>query len=190
MDKPKLIVVGGPNGAGKSTLAVAYGNENRIDYLGADAIAKDLAPEDPFSVRIRASQIFLDRLRESIARQQSLIVESTLAGKSLRRYLRKANEVGYRTTVVFTFLDSAGACVDRVLQRKRQGGHDVPVEDINRRFSRTINNFWNVYRPLADRWVLYYNGGEVPVQVAFGYDDNSVIQVREFYELFERLLES
>ena len=69
MDKPKLIVVGGPNGAGKSTLAVAYGDENRIDYLGADAIAKDLAPEDPFSVRIRASQIFLDRLRESIARQ-------------------------------------------------------------------------------------------------------------------------
>ena len=98
--------------------------------------------------------------------------------------------MGYRTTVVFTFLDSAGTCVDRVLQRKRQGGHDVPVEDINRRFSRTINNFWNVYRQLADRWVLYYNGGEVPVQVAFGYDDNSVIQEQEFYELFERLLES
>ena len=185
MDIPKLVVVGGPNGAGKSTFAINYADELGVEYFGADAIAKELAPDDLYSARISASELFLERIRESVARRQSLVLESTLAGKSMRRFIESANQSGYHTTVLFTFLDSADTCVDRVLQRTRQGGHDVPETDIRRRFTRSISNFWNVYRPLADIWMLVYNGGESPEHVAFGYGDQQIVRIDELFDLFQ-----
>jgi len=146
-------------------------------YFGADAIAKELEPSDPFSVRVQASKMFLERIRDSLSTRQSMVIESTLAGRSLRRFVESANNAGYQTYVFFTFVDSADVCVDRVLQRTRRGGHDVPEPDIRRRFLRTINNFWHIYRPLADVWVLVYNGGQSPEHVAFGYGDTQIVRI-------------
>ena len=184
MDSPRLIIVGGPNGAGKSTFAIDYADELGVHYFGADSIAKEIAPDDPFSARVHASRIFLDRIRDSLSKHESMVIESTLAGRSLRRFIESAITAGYQTNVLFTFLDSADTCVDRVLQRTRQGGHNVPEADIRRRFLRTINNFWHVYRPLADIWVLVYNGGESPEQVAFGYGDTQIVRIDELFKLF------
>ena len=184
MDSPKLIVVGGPNGAGKSTFAIDYAVALGIAYFGADAIAAELAPHDPYSMRIRASKLFLERIRESVEQRKSLVLESTLAGKSLRRFIESAKQVGYQTTVLFTFLDSADTCVDRVLQRTRNGGHHVPEADVRRRFVRSINNFWHIYRLLADTWMLVYNGGESPEHVALGYGDRQIVRINELFNLF------
>ncbi len=81
MDAPNLIIVGGPNGSGKSTFAIDHSRHTGIRYLGADAIAFQLSPDDPSAARIEASRRFLSEFRESIAKRNSLVVESTLAGK-------------------------------------------------------------------------------------------------------------
>ena len=184
MDISRLIVVGGPNGAGKSTFAIDYANAQGVHYFGADSIAKELAPYDPFSVRVRASQQFLERISRALEHRQSMVIESTLAGKSLRRFIESANRAGYQTNILFTFLNSADTCVNRVLQRTRQGGHNVPEIDIRRRFRRSIINFWHIYRPLADVWMLVYNGGESPEHVAFGYGDTQIIRNHELLALY------
>ena len=141
MDTPKLIVVGGPNGSGKSTFALNHSNATSIRYIGADQIAAELSPDDPVSARIEASRQFIIRIRESIARRETLIIESTLAGKSLRNLIADAKRAGYVVTILFVFLDSSDTCVDRVKQRVKLGGHDVPEVDIRRRFIRAIANF-------------------------------------------------
>lgn len=42
--------------------------------------------------------------------------------------------------------------------RVLNGGHDIPHDDIVRRFYRSKENFWNIYKDLVDEWNLFYNG--------------------------------
>ncbi len=37
------------------------------------------------------------------------------------------------------------------------GGHTIPSDVIERRYARSIQNFRNLYLPLADRWRIYDN---------------------------------
>ena len=42
--------------------------------------------------------------------------------------------------------------------RTKKGGHDVPDEDVERRFFRSLNNFWKNFAEISDEWLLYFNG--------------------------------
>lgn len=184
MDKPKLIVVGGPNGAGKSTLSYKYAAELNAEYVGADDIAHRLCPEDPYSVRIASSRAFIERIKFVISEGTSLVVETTLAGKTFEQFIKLASDSGYETTIVFIFLDSDDLCVKRVAQRVKNGGHDVPETDIRRRFKRTLANFWDLYRNLVDNWIVAYNGGEYLQDVAIGSQRTIAIRDEQLFQLF------
>lgn len=80
MTDPTVLIVGGPNGAGKTTLAVPYAEQKDLPYLSADRIAKELNPDDPYAVRMKAGRQFLRRLDALIEAHTSFVVESTLAG--------------------------------------------------------------------------------------------------------------
>jgi len=49
-----------------------------------------------------------------------------------------------------------------VKTRVREGGHDVPERDIRRRYERGWSNFEELYRTLADKWIVFDNSGEDP----------------------------
>lgn len=68
--------------------------------------------------------------------------------------------------MLFLRLESPELAIKRVAYRVKQGGHDVPPEDIRRRYVRGWLNFERQYRPLADAWVVYENSGEVPIPLA------------------------
>ncbi len=74
MKTPELIVVGGPNGAGKTTFALEYVMTHNIPYYGADAIAAELTPDNPFSARIEASRVFLARIYDALDNKRSMVV--------------------------------------------------------------------------------------------------------------------
>ena len=190
MDAPNLVIFGGPNGSGKSTFALDHAKLTGFRYLGADQIASEISPDDPATARIKASRIFLNEIRDSISNSESIVVESTLAGKSLRNTIQFAKSAGYVVTIVFVFLDSSDTCVARVQQRVKLGGHDVPESDIRRRYSRAITNFSRIYRMLADFWVLVYNSGTTPENVAFGSSHNKIIRIREHFDLFQSIVEN
>jgi predicted ABC-type ATPase len=44
-----------------------------------------------------------------------------------------------------------------VRERVKKGGHNVPVADIRRRFTRGLQHFIRDYAPLADRWAVWDN---------------------------------
>ena len=52
---------------------------------------------------------------------------------------------------------NAKLVIERVAQRVRQGGHDVPSDVIRRRFASGLNHFETLYKPLVDSWVLFDN---------------------------------
>ncbi len=47
----------------------------------------------------------------------------------------------------------------RVRERVRNGGHRVPEAIVRRRYARSLSNFFNLYRPFADSWLLLDNAG-------------------------------
>lgn len=190
MDELKLLLVGGPNGSGKSTFAIHHSAKTGLRYIGADQIAFDIFPADPQSVRIEAARQFITQIRQAISGGESIVVESTLAGKSLQNLINEAKSVGYQVAILFVFLDSGDTCVDRVMQRVSVGGHDVPEADIRRRFLRSIRNFWNLYRQLADSWFLVYNSGDSPESVAFGTSTQTTVRIDELFKIFKSILNS
>jgi predicted ABC-type ATPase len=41
--------------------------------------------------------------------------------------------------------------------RVEAGGHNIPSDLIRRRYERGLFNFFELYSPLADRWIVYDN---------------------------------
>ena len=58
--------------------------------------------------------------------------------------------------------------INRVKTRVKEGGHIIPVETINRRFENGLSNFFNIYMPLVDRWILVDNSDKKFVLIARG----------------------
>jgi predicted ABC-type ATPase len=65
--------------------------------------------------------------------------------------------------MVYLRLASPQLALRRIAARVRQGGHNVPRNDVLRRFARGWSNFTTVYRLLATAWAVYDNSGERPV---------------------------
>jgi predicted ABC-type ATPase len=57
----------------------------------------------------------------------------------------------------FMWLPSADMAVQRVADRARSGGHHVPEDTIRRRYERGLDNFFKLYRELADKWRFFDN---------------------------------
>jgi predicted ABC-type ATPase len=69
---------------------------------------------------------------------------------------------GYVIEIVYLRLASPRLALSRVAARVKQGGHDVPRADVERRYKRGWLNFLDVYRPLADYWAVYENSASKP----------------------------
>lgn len=184
-----LIIVGGANGAGKTTFATEYASRYQRLYLGADAIATELAPGAPEFAAVAAGEELMRRVAAALAGQESFVLESTLAGRTLRHVIRSARDARFTITIVYLFLDSPDTCVQRVHERVLKGGHSVPEADIRRRFLRSIRNFWRLYRPLADHWLLVYNSGNQPLDIAVGTAEDVSVRDAELYASFTRWIE-
>lgn len=186
MAAKELIIVAGPNGAGKSTFIDGFLADRPCPYLSADLIATELPIDEPVSLQFAAGEEFLKRAQAQLAAEKDFIVETTLSGRTWKNYLRHARTRGFEITIFFIYLDSADTCVARVRERVRRGGHDVPDDDIRRRFSRSLVNFWKIYRQMADHWAIVYNVGSTYVDVVFGEREEFTVSDEE---LFRRLIE-
>jgi len=185
---PQMIIVGGPNGAGKTTFVRETQEQFGYTYLGADKIAADICPESPESVAMEAGRQFIIQIAALIGSRENFVVESTLSGRSFRRSIEAARRTGYVVDTTFVFVKSTDASIARVAQRVRQGGHHVPTEDVERRFQRCLTNFWDLYRPLSDRWSLVYNQfGRI--SVANGASERIMVHNQQLFDLFHQLRE-
>jgi predicted ABC-type ATPase len=183
LPQKELLVVGGPNGAGKSTFVASYLSERSVPDLCADRIAIEFSDLDPISRQVAAGREFLRRCEQQLLANADFIIESTLSGRTLRNYLNRARRAGFTITIIFVYLDSPHTCVVRVRERVRGGGHDVPEEDIRRRFLRSCRNFWHIYREIADYWYVIYNSGGDFRRIASGEPNaTSILDSKSFRE--------
>jgi predicted ABC-type ATPase len=168
--RPSVVILAGPNGAGKSTAAPAllHGALGVDEFVNADVIASGLSAFDPEGAAIAAGRVMLARIRELASQRVNFAFETTLASRSFAPWLRQLVASGYSAHLVFLWLPSADFAVDRVAERVRTGGHNVPPETVRRRYAAGLRNFFQLYQPLVSGWVLYDSSGPVPRPVAEG----------------------
>jgi predicted ABC-type ATPase len=180
--KPSLILLGGPNGAGKSTVAPLLLRDELavMEFVNADVIAERLSGRNSESVAIAAGRIMLRQIAAHLRRGIDFAFEGTLASRTLARFPREAHVRGYRVRLIFLWLEDPALAIARVRERVRSGGHDVPEDTIRRRYRRGIENFFTIYRPLADHWRFYDNSGmSVPRLIARGEAGRTVEVIDE-----------
>lgn len=165
MTQPKIIIISGPNGAGKTTFAREFLPQEAgcPVFVNADLIAAGLSPFAPERAAIQAGRLTLEAIAQHVTRRESFAFETTLSGKAYARQIPQWRQLGYHVELFFLSLTSADMAVQRVAERVRQGGHDIPEATIRRRFEAGTRLFFDVYRPLVDQWVLYDNSGDEPL---------------------------
>ena len=180
--QPKIIIVAGPNGAGKTTFAREFlPREARISaFLNADLIAAGLSPFAPQRAAIQAARLMLDAIVRHVEMGESFALETTLSGLGYARQIPHWRSAGYRVELCYLSLVSADMAVQRVSQRVRQGGHDIPEATIRRRFASGRRLLEQVYQPLVDRWFVYDNAGDAPLLVDWSeMPSKNIPEVRE-----------
>ncbi|HEX3797721.1 MAG TPA: AAA family ATPase [Verrucomicrobiae bacterium] len=153
---PTLHVIAGPNGVGKTTFADRHLPQTirELEFVNADLIARGLSPYDPDSVSMEAGRIALLRIRHLIAERRSFTWETTMSGRSAVTWLQAARKSGYELKCYFLWVRDIQTTLDRIQQRVSEGGHNIEPSVSKRRFYKTIQNFFAIYRPLFDAWKL------------------------------------
>ena len=165
---PNFYLIAGPNGAGKTTFAREW-LPKRIaweNFLNADIIAAEMCPADPESVALPAGRMMLERMAECEAAGLDFATETTLAGLSYVRIIKRLQEKGYDTHLAFVWVREVEYSIARVAHRVKMGGHNIPEVVIRRRFKAGLRNLFGVYRPLLASWQLYDNAEDETVFVA------------------------
>ncbi len=101
----------------------------------------------------------------------------------------KSRAQGYSVTILYFWLNSPELAIERVRARVASGGHNIPDEVVRRRYMAGLHYFFNVYRQMADRWILADNS-QIPFKVvAEGQKDLLTIKDEETYNIISEMAE-
>ncbi|MCQ2298075.1 MAG: zeta toxin family protein [Bacteroidales bacterium] len=185
--KKTLYIIAGCNGAGKTTASISILPQilECREFVNADEIAKGLSPFNPEGVAIEAGRLMLQRIDYLIEQDSSFSIETTLSTRSYSRLVERAHEKGFRVQLLFFWLPNPEAAVARVARRVCEGGHNIPVEVIKRRYRSGIENLFSIYLDIVDSWMIIENLHSPRVVIADGgkFEEMKIYDV----ELFEKM---
>ena len=183
---PELYIIAGPNGAGKTTaskhlLPEVFGTDI---FINADIIAAQLNPANPEAVAVKAGRLMLEEIDKRIELQDTFAIETTLASRSYLQLVRRVQLLGYEVVLFFFYLPSAEMAKQRVELRVSKGGHHIPPEVIERRYTTGIRYLFE-YIELVNSWTVLQNDNIPPQLIAEG-ELGSITIIYKF-ELWESL---
>ena len=144
-------IIAGVNGSGKSSLTGSLSSVD--DTLGiiidTDEISKKYGMLDGAKEAIR-------RIDHCLENGFSFTQETTLSGKKTLHTIRKAKEKGYYIRLLYVAVNSAEESIARIENRVRKGGHNIPEEDVRRRYSTRFEDLKKIL-PCCDVGEFYDN---------------------------------
>lgn len=156
---PVMVVVAGSNGAGKSSLTTLTGLGSGMPVLDPYAIARALRPDAPHLAAMQAGREALRLQQAYLAERRSFAVETTLSGSANLRLIVEARDQGFGVELLYVGVEDVRIALDRIAMRVARGRHDIPPEDVRRRYTRSLGHL-RAAIPLSDRVRLIDNTAE------------------------------
>lgn len=124
-------IIGGVNGVGKSSFTGVL--KERSTDLGiivdVDKITAELG-----AGALAGGKAALRKINECIDKGVSFTQETTLSGRKTEGTAKRVKDLGYHIRLFYIALDSAEESLSRIENRVKRGGHDIPHDDVIRRF--------------------------------------------------------
>jgi len=190
--QPQCYIVAGPNGAGKTTFALTYLPTivSCLDFINADEIAKGLSPLDFEAGLLRAGRLFMESLVQHIKARKDFAFETTLSGRAYLSRIKEWRLSGWKVFLFYLFIPNVDFSVMRVRQRVLQGGHDIPADDIYRRYPRSIRNLFD-YAEICDYTFCFDNTGNQTIPI-FEKSMGCPVEIKDLerFSTLQRMLKS
>lgn len=180
--RPRLWIVAGPNGSGKSS---AYDRSDVDEFGGSvwiinpDLLTARIQEAERLPLReanLQAVKRIEDWLEASLDVHQTIGVETVLSTDKYRRLVEKAKLRSFEIRLIYVFLRSAEAQIERIRWRVAKGGHAVPDDKVRARRERSFDQLpW--FMEAADSAWLFDNSGAEPELV--GRKDGGVLRLSE-----------
>ena len=97
----------------------------------------------------------LTRINDCIDAGLNVAFETTLASLSYAKKIPSWQRAGCSVALVYLRLANVEMSIERVRRRVAQGGHGVPEDVIRKRFSKSLDYFDRLYRPLVNEWYIW-----------------------------------
>lgn len=102
---------------------------------------------------------------KSLDGNKTFSFETVMSHPGKLEFINTAQQKGFKTYLYFVSTESPEINVGRIVSRVQQGGHDVPVNKIRTRYTRSLDLLANALR-LVDRAFVYDNSGEETLLLA------------------------
>ena len=187
-----LYIIAGCNGAGKTTASYTILPEmiDCKEFVNADEIAKGLSPFQAEKVSFKAGRMMINRINELLEENESFAFETTLSTKSYQSKILKAIENGFTVTLLFFWLSNIDLAKERVKTRVKEGGHHIPNDVIERRYTKGIINLFKIYLPIIHEAFIFDNSNGIYQFIAHRtytneleiFDDDKFKLLKKIYE--------
>lgn len=149
----KYTIIGGVNGAGKSSLTgVLVGEYTDLGIVvDTDTLTAKLGGD-----KLKGGKEAVRIINDCLSKGVNFTQETTLSGKRTLRTIISAREKDYYIRLYYVGISSADESLIRISNRVRKGGHDIPAEDVKRRYDKRFEDLVKVL-PYCDEVHFYDN---------------------------------
>ena len=124
---------------------------------------------EPFLSRLirvsRTSRIFLAELETCIEKEEYFAFETTLSGRIYLKLIKRLQALGWHIELIYLALPTIEMSKARVAERVKHDGHNIPINTIERRFSRSLRNLFNNFSHEVNNCVCFINTSDKPTLV-------------------------
>lgn len=152
---------------------------NCKEFVNADEIAKGLSPFQPEKIAFEAGRIMLHRLNELLENNENFAFETTLATKSYKSRVIKAQKNNYTVTLLFFWLRNVDMAIERVRTRVLEGGHNIETNVIERRYKNGIKNLFEIYLSIVDEVMIFDNSDGKSELIAEKNSENEIYIINQ-----------
>jgi predicted ABC-type ATPase len=97
--------------------------------------------------------------KEYLAKGESFTIETTLAGRNYLEMMIRARTLGFEVVLIYIGTEDVNINLSRIRHRVLGGGHNVPENDVRRRYERSLDHLPVAVRR-ADHSLLFDNSTE------------------------------
>ena len=137
-----VVVLLGVNGSGKTTLANELACNLEIPLINMDLIGRRpyTSVEDYNQMMAERLQIARSMMDDKLHRRQSFMTELTLSTVKDLDFLKHIKQSSATLVTVFVLTRDIEINISRISNRVKNGGHNVPLEKIQRRYPKFLAN--------------------------------------------------